>query len=579
MKMKKKQLFMMLGMVAMLASCSQDELGGAQSGGTATITATVDNGISTRASTFDTDDVKIDRCLLEVYGPDGNIVGSQVAGTPGADGTTFTFTVGGLDPDVQYDYLFWADNEEAAAYGGSLKERALADGADLTQALAFQGKIEDATPANATDVTLKHAVAKVTLKTTGAMGTGDKVTLNIPDVADTWNVLDGTAAGSATETYAYTLTSAIAQPQDAAEVTTFYVPAPVLGTTSDMTLNYANASGSKSGSTTVTNVPLKADYRTVLKGDVAALFGGATANITAQLTEAWKDQDDEVIFPQTNEIKTTGVGEITEEAVEEAAGFGNGTVVIIGQINDTDLGVIADMTDIEINLDLSQATLMNNDGTQAVTEFPAAFRYASGIVGQNSALTGIVLPKGIESLADNCFQFCKTLVRITFLDGLKTIGDYAFDGCSSLTLPDLDGIENIGQYAFRNSAISGDLVVPSSLTSAGPGCFATTKLTSVTWNSNCKVPDYAFCYSVNLTSITLNTDAELGYYIANDFSSGANVTPAFDLTCKSMTPPTISGRTFQYSTINNIYLPAEAIDVYMKNNLWAGYGNIIKPIQ
>ena len=578
--MKKKQLFMMLGMAAMLASCSQDELGGAQGGGTVNIIATVDNGISTRASTYDEDDVTIDRCLLEVYDAEGNIVGSQLTGTPAAQGGEFTFTVSGLDPDVQYDFLFWADNAGAAAYDGSLKERRLTSGADLAQALAFQGKIEDATPANATEVTLKHAVAKVTLKTTGAMTTGDKVTLSIPSVADTWDVSAGTAAGSDTETYAHTLTTAIAQPQDAAEVTTFYVPAPVLGSTSDMTLSYANASGSKSGSTTVTNVPLKADYRTVLKGDVAALFGGATANITASFADAWSDQDDEILFPQTNEIVTSGVGEITEEAVEEAAGFGNGTVVIIGKINAADLDVIAGMTDIEIILDLSQAEMMSDDGTQAVTEFPAAFQYATSLTGANSALAGIVLPQGIESLADNCFKYCKTLTTVTFPESLKRIGQYVFDGCSALALPDLDGIEEIGQHAFRNSAISGSLVVPSSLKSAGTGCFATTKLTSVTWNSDCKVPDNAFCYCANLTSITLNTGAALGYYIANDFSSGVTQTPAFDLTCLSTTPPAISNQTFQYSTINNIYVPAEAINRYKVDNFyWAKYAEVIKPIQ
>ena len=91
-------------------------------------------------------------------------------------------------------------------------------------------------------------------------------------------------------------------------MTTFYVPAPVLGSTSDMTVGYASADGSKAGSASVTNVPLKANYRTVLKGDVAALYEGATASITAQLNSQWSDPDSEVEFPQTNIIETTGVG-------------------------------------------------------------------------------------------------------------------------------------------------------------------------------------------------------------------------------------------------------------------------------
>ena len=216
----------MLGMAAMLASCGQDELGGAQTDGAVTITATVDNGMGTRASTYDTDDVAVDQCLLEVYDAAGSTLVAQAEGVQDAQGGTFTFTVGGLDPETEYDFLFWADNKAAAAYAGTLKERKLADGADLSQALAFQGKIEGATADEATSVTLTHAVAKVTLKTTGALAAGDKVTLSMAGVADTWDVLGGTAAGEATAEYAYTLTSAIAQAHDAAEVTTFYVPPP-----------------------------------------------------------------------------------------------------------------------------------------------------------------------------------------------------------------------------------------------------------------------------------------------------------------------------------------------------------------
>ena len=577
--MKMKQLFMMLGMAAMLASCSQDELGGAQGGGAVTITATVDNGISTRASTYDTDDVKIDQCLLEVYGPDGSIVGSQVTGTPGADGTTFTFTVGGLDPDVQYDFIFWADNKEAEAYGGNLKERQLASGADLTQALAFKGVIADATPANATKVTLTHAVAKVTVKTTGAMETGDKVALIIPGVTDTWNVLTDEATGNATKTYDYELTTPIAQPQDAAEVTTFYVPAPVGGTTSDMTLTYANASNSASGSADVTNVPLKADYRTVLKGDVASLFGGATANITASLTDKWKDQGEDIIFPQTNEIVTAGVGQITKEAVEAAAETGDGKVVISGKINETDLSVIAGMTDIKINLDLSNATLMNEDGTQSITEFPAVFKYQGFLPTYGNALTDIVLPDGITSLEIECFRNCVTLKTITFPEGLKEISHFAFCGCNNLTLPDLNGIEEIGPSAFRAIAISDELIVPESVTSAGNGCFASNKMTSVIWNSDCKVPEDAFSHCENLTSITLTTDAELGINIANSSITNPPPTPAFDLTCTSTTPPTITEKTFAHSTIKNIYVPASAVDTYKLASYWADYKDIIKAIQ
>ena len=149
--MRQKRLILMLGMAAMLASCGQDELGGTRTDGLATITATIDDGMGTRASTFDKDDVAIDQCLLEVYDAAGSTLVAEAEGVQAGQGGTFTFTVGGLDPEAEYDFLFWADNKEAAAYSGSLKERKLADGADLSQfAMDFSPYGEDDTSEIAT---------------------------------------------------------------------------------------------------------------------------------------------------------------------------------------------------------------------------------------------------------------------------------------------------------------------------------------------------------------------------------------------------------------------------------------------
>ena len=222
----KKSVFLMLGVAAMLASCSQDELGSPQGEGMAVITATVGVGMQTRVPTYNGDDVAVDRCLLEVYDQSGNIVGSRhEAAATGADGA-FTFTVSGLDPDAAYDFVFWADNKEANAYDGDLKNRKLQSGADLTEAIAFHGMLDGVTPANADKVTLTHAVAKVTLKTTSTLNAGDKVSLDMTDVADTWNVQAVTASGNASLTYGYTLAQTVTGQADGAEVTTFYVPAP-----------------------------------------------------------------------------------------------------------------------------------------------------------------------------------------------------------------------------------------------------------------------------------------------------------------------------------------------------------------
>ena len=563
----------MLGVAATLASCSQDDLGGARTDGAVTITATVDGGMGTRASSYETDDVATDRCLLEVYDADGNIVGQQLTGAPGGTEGTFTFTVSGLDPDARYDFLFWADNKEAAAYGGSLKARKLNAGADLGEALAFQGKIEDATPENATQVTLTHAVAKVTLKTTGAMEAGDKVTLSIPNVADTWDVSAGTATGDATGGYAYTLTSSIAKPQDAAEVATFYVPAPVLGATSDVTLAYADAAGTKQGSTDVTNVPLQANYRTVLKGDVAALYEGATASVTAQLEANWSDQSGDVEFTKTNTITTSSVGQITEEAVREALEIGEGTVIIKGQINEADLNTIAAIKDVEMNLDLSQATLMNSDGTAAVTTFPSAF--SIGLAGgEQSKLVSIILPQGIETLSNQCFNNNKSLTSVTLPEGLKTIGTAAFaqTGLTSIDFP--EGIEEIGDRAFQYVTTLTNVTIPESVTAVGEDCFGNSGVKNVVWNSNCDITEGVFerdAYGDRiLSSVTLNKCGE----IAKGAFTNATIQ---EMTVNLSTPPAFEKSTRQ--NINAIYVPAASVDTYKTTADWSEYSDVITAIQ
>lgn len=573
----------MLGMAAMLASCSQEELGGTRADGAMTITATVDNGIGTRASTYDTDDVTIDRCLLEVYDADGNIVGQQLTGTPGAQEGTFTFTVSGLDPDAKYDFLFWADNNAAAAYDGSLKERKLNAAANLAEALAFQGKIEGSTPAAVTSVTLTHAVAKVTLKTTGSLAAGDKATISMAGVAGTWDVLGGTAAGDATAEYAYTLASAIAQPQDAAEVTTFYVPAPVLGSTSDMTVGYASADGSKAGSASVTNVPLKANYRTVLKGDVAALYEGATASITAQLNSQWSDPDSEVEFPQTNIIETTGVGQITSEAVIKAAEIGNGTVIIKGPFSEKDLQAIAACEGLEINLDLSQATLQNDEG-QAVTEFPHTLYEGNYSDKSKAILTGIILPSGIESLAKSCFLGCKSLASVTLPKGLKTIGVSAFQYTAITSINFPESLTTINGSAFAESKLEGELIIPEHITfpsetrspyATTVSVFSTTNLTSVVWNSPSPIQNNTFRKNTALKTVTINGNCT---GIDNNAFYGCTID---ELTISTEAPIEFGrdeGTGFYEATVKSIKVPAEQVDTYKSATGWSYYKDIITAI-
>jgi len=101
----------------------------------------------------------------------------------------------------------------------------------------------------------------------------------------------------------------------------------------------------------------------------------------------------------------------------------------------------------------------------AVTEIPAnAFKSQSG-------LTAIFLPEGVQSIGDNAFQFCTSLATVRVGEEynlgstITTIGNYAFYHCTSLqqiALP--TSLTSLGGFAFAETGLT-RIDIPQSLTS------------------------------------------------------------------------------------------------------------------
>ncbi len=145
---------------------------------------------------------------------------------------------------------------------------------------------------------------------------------------------------------------------------------------------------------------------------------------------------------------------------------------------------------------------------------------ASAFSGR-SGITSITIPSSVTSIGGGAFASCNNLKSITVenenteyyikssclieaksktlvwgcensiipTDGSVTsIGDYAFDGCSSLTSITIpDSVTSIGAAAFQSCSNLTDITIPSSVTSIG---------------------EYAFRYCYNLKAITFKGTEE-----------------------------------------------------------------------
>lgn len=59
--------------------------------------------------------------------------------------------------------------------------------------------------------------------------------------------------------------------------------------------------------------------------------------------------------------------------------------------------------------------------------------YAKNLYLNNTKVTDLVIPEGVDSIKDYVFYDCSFLTSITIPNSVTSIGNYAFEGCSSLT--------------------------------------------------------------------------------------------------------------------------------------------------
>jgi len=130
-----------------------------------------------------------------------------------------------------------------------------------------------------------------------------------------------------------------------------------------------------------------------------------------------------------------------------------------------------------------------------------------------SLINRVEISDGVTTIGNWAFDKCSSLTSVTIPDSVTSIGDYAFRKCSSLTSVTIpDGVTSIGRWAFYYSGLTG-ITIPDSVTTIGDNVFYDCdSLTSVTiGNSVTTIGSSAFAHCNRLTSVIIpNSVATIG---------------------------------------------------------------------
>ena len=248
----------MLGIAAMLASCSQNEELFTDNGNNTvqqmTFTLATDEKPQTRAATDGL------RYVVAVYDETGK---TEVKQETIFENNCFTIL---LHPGT-YKCLFWADHGSKnydATDLTSVKELKSTE-ADANAEAFYANQSIKVSNGNQVNVTLNRAVAKVILRETDVLEPGSMtVTYSRPL---SFNVADGTTTGTESDTKTLSIENEIHGTTDSpVEIGSFYVLASADEANLDNFITKYNEEEKK----TISNVPVQANYQTYITGKYGA---------------------------------------------------------------------------------------------------------------------------------------------------------------------------------------------------------------------------------------------------------------------------------------------------------------------
>ena len=273
-----------------------------------TVTLTIDLEDAYTRTISETGDNTISRLLMQVI--DNDTPGTVEELTLSGNQATTSLS---LYASRSYTFLFWADDGQSYTYTDNLTDIALSGTPTGTQAEIAYTACIDWDKSATINATLKHAVSKVTLKTTNNVEAGKTLTLTVPHAVTGYNAQTGKATGTPAEYEHSITTTAIsgATETTSKELFSFYI----LAADELQTLTIESNEGENT-------VPanLSGGKHIVLTGDIGNIANErpTSANLTVTVGE-WGDQQlhpfggkDQLTDATTASEKLQGAGTETD---------------------------------------------------------------------------------------------------------------------------------------------------------------------------------------------------------------------------------------------------------------------------
>ena len=364
----KRNTFAVLAAAVLLASCSQDEVMTASPDGLVpvTLSAAVGDGVQTRTAT----EGEAKRCVIQILEKNGDgwsdAIGLGLEKNPidvepdVNNPAQFTLTDVLLNPDKEYTFLFWADEDKGFYDASNLKNVKIVNG-NATN-IAWQGKATWDKTGSSITAELTHAVAKVTLQSTAAVESGRKFVLSNLTEYNGFDVLAGTANGEiVTSGHEGTGTGA------SGDLLSFYA----LVTDENQELKLTSGEGG--GVVSISNVPLAPNTHVILKGNVQDA-GWTTVNFTTSVDEIWSNDENVDILGYNYDADNNTYNVTSEEGLRAMAELVNGGG-----------------TNTNINITLAKDITL----TEVWTPIGSSSNpYTGTFNGNNKTITGLTLTTG-----------------------------------------------------------------------------------------------------------------------------------------------------------------------------------------